>query len=64
MDLTTSAEKYLHIRLEDDDNSKGGKQFEEETLKDFLYDIDVPFNSPMYKVNYWLKQCGLKPIKF
>jgi len=36
----------------------------DETLKDFLYSIDKPFNSPMYKVNYWLKQCGLKTIKF
>lgn len=64
MDLTISAEKYLHIKLEDDNTPNGGKSFADETLKDFLYSIDKPFNSPMYKVNYWLKQCGLKTIKF
>ena len=52
MDLTISAEKYLHIKLEDDNTPNGGKSFADETLKDFLYSIDKPFNSPMYKVNY------------
>lgn len=62
MDIT--AEKYLNVELEDDVTPYGGKSFMGETLKDFLLEIGAPLDSPMYKVNYWLKDCGLMPIKF
>ena len=62
MDIT--AEKYLNVALEDDDTPYGGKSFIGETLKDFLLEIGAPLDSPMYKVNFWLKDCGLMPIKF
>lgn len=62
MDVT--AEKYLNVELEDDDTSYGGKAFHGETLKDFLLEIGKPLDSPMDKVNIWLKECGLMPIKF
>ena len=59
-----TAEKYLNVELEDDVTPYGGKAFMGETLRDFLLEIDAPFDSPMYKVNVWLKDCGLMPIKF
>ena len=62
MDIT--AEKYLNVELEDDDTPYGGKSFIGETLKDFLLEIGQPLDSPMDKVNNWLKECGLMPIKF
>ena len=62
MDVT--AEKYWDVLLEDDDTPYGGKSFMGETLWDFLIEIGQPLDSPMYKVNKWLKDCGLMPIKF
>lgn len=58
-----SAETYLDDELEDDDTPYGGKSFIGETLRDFLIEIGKPVDSPMYKVNKWLVECGLKPIK-
>lgn len=62
--MEITAEKYLNVELEDDDTPYGGKSFIGETLKDFLLGIGAPLDSPMYKVNYWLKDCGIMPIKF
>ena len=62
MDIT--AEKYLNVELDDDDTLYGGIGFMWETLKDFLLEIGAPLDSPMDKVNNWLKECGLMPIKF
>jgi len=62
--MEVSAEKYLNVALEDDDTPYGGIGFIGETLKDFLLGIGQPLDSPMYKVNKWLKDCGLMPIKF
>ena len=62
MDIT--AEKYLNVELDDDDTLYGGIGFMGETLKDFLLEIGEPLDSPMDKVNNWLKECGLMPIKF
>jgi hypothetical protein len=59
-----TAEKYLNVELEDDVTPYGGKSFIGETLKDFLLEIGAPLDSPMDKVNLWLKDCGLMPIKF
>ena len=59
-----TAEKYWDVLLEDDDTPYGGKSFMGETLWDFLIEIGAPLDSPMYKVNYWLKDCGIMPIKF
>ena len=64
LDDNTTAETYLNNELEDDDTPYGGKSFMGETLRDFLIEIDAPLDSPMDKVNLWLKDCGLKPIKF
>ena len=62
--MDVSAEKYLNVELEDDDTLYGGKAFIGETLKDFLLEIGQPLDSPMYKVNKMLKDCGLMSIKF
>ena len=59
-----TAEKYLNVELEDDVTPYGGKAFIGETLKDFLLELGVPLDSPMNKVNNWLRGCGLMPIKF
>lgn len=59
-----TAENYLNVELEDDDTLYGGKAFIGETLKDFLLGIGAPLDSPMYKVNKMLKDCGLMSIKF
>ena len=53
-----TAEKYLNVELEDD------VAFIGETLKDFLLELGAPLDSPMNKVNNWLRGCGLMPIKF
>lgn len=63
-DMDVSAEKYLNVELEDDDTLYGGIGFMGETLKDFLLGIGAPLDSPMYKVNKMLKDCGLMSIKF
>lgn len=62
--MVITAEKYLNVELEDDDTPYGGKAFIGETLKDFLLEIGAPLDSPMDKVNNWLRECGLMPIKF
>lgn len=62
--MDVSAEKYLNVELEDDVTPYGGKSFIGETLRDFLFEIGKPLDSPMDKVNNWLVGCGLKPIKF
>ena len=59
-----TAEKYLNVELEDDVTPYGGKAFIGETLKDFLLELGAPLDSPMNKVNNWLRGCGLMPIKF
>ena len=59
-----TAENYLNVELEDDDTLYGGIGFMGETLKDFLLEIGATLDSPMYKVNFWLKDCGIMPIKF
>lgn len=63
-DMNVSAKKYLNVALKDDDTPYGGIGFMGETLKDFLLEIGAPLDSPMDKVNIWLKDCGLMPIKF
>lgn len=63
-DMEVSAKKYLNVELEDDNTLYGGKAFIGETLKDFLLSVGKPLDSPMYKVNNWLKDCGIMPIKF
>ena len=59
-----TAEKYWDVELEDDNTLYGGKAFIGETLKDFLLELGAPLDSPMYKVNKMLKDCGLMSIKF
>lgn len=59
-----TAEKYWDVLLKDDDTPYGGKAFIGETLRDFLLELGAPLDSPMNKVNNWLRGCGLMPIKF
>lgn len=63
MNMKSKATEYLNYILEDDDESFGGTEFADETLKDFIESLEKPLDEPMSEVNLWLKECGIKPIK-
>ena len=53
----------LNIVLQDDSSCNGGVAFNGETLKDFLDEMGLSYNTPLRKVNRALKECGIKKIK-
>lgn len=57
--------KLLNTVLTDDGTETGGTSYLGETLKDFLQEIGKPLSSTdnMAKVNGWLIECGILPIK-
>lgn len=54
---------YLDCELVDDATPYGGKSFSDETLRDFLDSIDVPYDAPLAEVNEHLVSCGIEPFK-
>lgn len=64
MHKNVNCKRFLNTILQDDDKLYGGVSFDGETLKDFLEEIEKPLDSPMWKVNKWLEECGIKPIEF
>jgi len=55
--------KLLNTILEDDDTPYGGTACDRETLKYFLDDIGMPYDTPIEDINKALKECGIKEIK-
>lgn len=58
-----TAREYLEVELEDDETEFGGIAFFGETLADFMSELSLRYSTPISKVNTYLHQCGIKPIK-
>lgn len=57
------ASYYLDAILEDNSSAWGGVSFKGETLKHFLDEEEIDYDTPMYQVNRILEECGIKSIK-
>lgn len=53
----------LDIVLVDDDTETGGTSFCGETLKDFLDEVGMNYDTPLPVINKALRECGIEPIK-
>lgn len=60
----STARDFLDIELEDDGKETGGISFIGETLRDFLDDAGMSYDTPMDVVNKELDECGIEPIQF
>ena len=58
------ANDYLDVVLKDDKTETGGTSFMGETLKDFLDELEIDYNTPIGDVNKTLVDCGIQPIMF
>lgn len=63
------AKYWLNVKLRDDDTPYGGISHSQETLKEFLEEAAEVNNRAidemdMDRVNYMLKNCGIKPIDY
>ena len=52
----------LEQELFDDATSHGGIDHAGETLREFLESVDLPFDTPLEKINEALVECGIEPI--
>ena len=48
--------------LVDDATTYGGLDHAGETLREFLESVDLPFDTPLEKINEALVECGIEPI--
>lgn len=53
----------LDYELVDDDTLTGGTSFCGETLRDFLDEVGMGYNTPLPIINKALRDCGIEPIK-
>lgn len=58
-----TASQYAYYTLEDDETENGGTSFKGETLRDFLFSVNVSLDTDMDEVNEILINNGIKPIK-
>ena len=62
METIITANEYLDVLLKDDKTETGGMSFMGETLKDFLDELEMDYNTPINEVNKALVDCGIEPI--
>lgn len=53
----------LDYKLVDDDTLTGGTSFCGETLRDFLEETGMSYDTPLPIINKALRECGIEPIK-
>ena len=53
----------LDYELVDDDTLTGGVAFRGETLRDFLDEIGMGYDTPLPIINKALRDCGIEPIE-
>lgn len=56
-------DELMNIELEDDSTPYGGISHAGETLEEFLETVEAEKCTNIYKINQWLIECGIKPIK-
>jgi len=56
-------DELMNIELEDDSTPYGGILHAGETLAEFLETVEAERYTDIYKINQWLIECGIKPIK-
>lgn len=54
--------ELLDVVLEDDDSEIGGVSFDGETLRDFMNELELPYNIDFDELNKRLKECGIKEL--
>ena len=58
-----SIDKYLDIKLEDDDSETGGIEYPGETVRDFIEATDIPVKKwTLQMLNDALVECGICPV--
>lgn len=58
-----TAYDFRELVLIDDATPYGGKSHSEETLEEFMIEINESIHTPIDEVNKWLVECGIQPIK-
>lgn len=53
----------LDYELVDDDTETGGTSFCGETLRDFLEETGMSYDTPLPVINKALRECGIKEIE-
>ena len=61
--LNVEVLELLDVELEDDETVEGGISFMGETLRDFMFELNIPYNISLEDLNKELKDCGIKPLK-
>lgn len=56
-------DELMNIELEGDSIPSGGISQAGETLSEFLETVEAERYTDIYKINQWLIECGIKPIK-
>lgn len=59
----TNLQNLLNTKLEDDNTTPyGGISFAGETLRDFMDEAELDYNTSLEEINEALKDCGIKQI--
>ena len=58
-----TAYDFRELFLVDDDSPNGGTSHRNETLEEFMVEINRSIHTPIEEVNKWLVECGIQPIK-
>lgn len=58
-----TAYDFRELFLVDDNTPKGGTSHSNETLEEFMIEINRSIHTPIEEVNKWLVECGIQPIK-
>lgn len=61
--FTMEVLELLDVELEDDESPYGGTSFMGETLRDFMHELDIPYNISLEDLNKELKDYGIKSLK-
>lgn len=52
----------LDTQLRDDDTATGGVSYAGQTLREFLDEVELPYDTPLPQINQVLKENGIKEI--
>lgn len=58
-----TAYDFRELILVDDNSPHGGTSHRNETLEEFMIEINRSIHTPIEEVNKWLVECGIQPIK-
>lgn len=58
-----TAYEFRKLILMDDATLHGGTSHSNETLEEFMIEINRSIHTPIEEVNKWLVECGIQPIK-